>query len=111
MGSPGGSEVKASARNAGDPGSISGSGKIPWRRKWQPTPVFLPGEAHGRRSLVGYSLPGSKESDTTERLHFHFHLKTLEANCASTLNISEFSICSYLIPDSLKKYILEEKLT
>ena len=48
--------------------------KIPWRRKWQPTPVFLPGESHGRRSLVGYTPRGRKESDTTERLHFHFHL-------------------------------------
>ena len=47
-------------------------GKIPWRRKWQPTPVFLPGEPHGPRSLVGYSSRGHKESDTTERLHFHF---------------------------------------
>ena len=45
--------------------------KIPWRRKWQPTPAFLPGESHGRRSLVGYSPRGCKESDTTERLHFH----------------------------------------
>ena len=43
-------------------------------RKWQPTPVFLPGESHGRRSLVGYSPRGRKESDTTEQLHFHFHL-------------------------------------
>ena len=42
--------------------------KIPWRRKWQPAPVFLPGEFHGRRSLVGYSPWGRKESDTTERL-------------------------------------------
>ena len=40
------------------------------RRKWQPTPVFLPGESHGQRSLVGYSPWGRKESDTTERLHF-----------------------------------------
>ena len=39
------------------------------RRKWQSTPVFLPGESHGRRSLVGYSPQGCKESDTTERLH------------------------------------------
>ena len=39
---------------------------IPWRRKWQPTPVFLPGESHGGRSLVGYSPRGRKESDTTE---------------------------------------------
>ena len=43
-------------------------GKIPWRRKWQPTPVFLPGTAHGQRSLVGYSPWGLSELDTTERL-------------------------------------------
>ena len=42
----------------------------PWRRKWQPTPVSLPGESHGWRSLVGYSPWGYKESDMTERLHF-----------------------------------------
>ena len=41
---------------------------IPWRRAWQPTPVFLPGESHGQRSLVGYSSWGLKESDTTEQL-------------------------------------------
>ena len=40
-------------------------GKIPWRRKWQPTPVFLPGKCHGQRSLVGYSPWGCKESDMT----------------------------------------------
>ena len=39
-----------------------------WRRKWQPTPVFLPGEFHGQRSLAGYSPWGHKESDTTEHL-------------------------------------------
>ena len=39
--------------------------KIPWRRKWQPTPVFLAGKSHGERSLVGYSSRGCKESDTT----------------------------------------------
>ena len=42
--------------------------KIPGRRKWQPTPVFLPGESYGRRSLVGYSPQGRKDSDTTEQL-------------------------------------------
>ena len=41
-------------------------GKIPWRRKWQSTPVFLPGESHGWRSLVGYSPRDHKESDMTE---------------------------------------------
>ena len=40
-------------------------GKIPWRRKWQATPVFLPGESHGQRSLVGYSPRSHKESDMT----------------------------------------------
>ena len=40
--------------------------KIPWRRAWQPTPVFLPGEAHGHRILAGYGPWGHKESDTTE---------------------------------------------
>ena len=42
-------------------------GKIPWRRKWQPTTVFLPGEFHGQRILAGYSPRGCKASDTTER--------------------------------------------
>ena len=46
-------------------------GKIPWRRKQQPTPVVLPGESHGQRSLVGYSARGHTESDTTERLSTH----------------------------------------
>ena len=41
-------------------------GRIPWRREWLPSAVFLPGESHGQRSLVGYSLWGHKESDTTE---------------------------------------------
>ena len=40
-------------------------GKIPWRPAWQPTPVFLPGEFHGQRSLAGYSPWGRNESDTT----------------------------------------------
>ena len=44
--------------------------QIPWRRKWQPTPVFMPGKSRGLRSLVGYSPWGCKESDTTEQLHF-----------------------------------------
>ena len=67
-----GSEGKASACNAGDLGSIPGSGRSPWRRKWQPIPVLFPGKSHGQRSLVDYSLWDRKESDTTERLHFHF---------------------------------------
>ena len=45
-------------------GLIPGSG-IPWKRTWQPTPVFLPGKSHGQRSLLGYSPWGCKESDMT----------------------------------------------
>ena len=41
-------------------------GKIPWRRKWKPTLVFLPGESHGQRSLAAYSPWGHKESDMTK---------------------------------------------
>ena len=53
-------------------------GKIPWRRKWQPTPGLLPGKFHGLRSQVGYSPWGRKESDTTERLHSLFTLRDME---------------------------------
>ena len=50
------------------PGFDPWVGKIPWRGKWQPTPVFLPGESLGQRCLVGCSSRGHTESDTTERL-------------------------------------------
>ena len=50
--------------------------KIPWRRKWQPTPVLLPGESHGWRSLVGYSPWVRKESDMTERLNSNLAVVT-----------------------------------
>ena len=53
-------------------GSVPGLGRVPWGREWQPTPVFLPGESHGQRGLVGYRPQGCKESDTTERLNFNF---------------------------------------
>ena len=50
------------------PGFDPWVGKIPWRRKWQPTPVFLPGESHGWRNLVGYSPRGHKESELEQSL-------------------------------------------
>ena len=56
---------KESTCNAGDLGLIPGLGRSP-RREWLPAPVFLPGEVHGQRSLVGYSPWGCKESDMTE---------------------------------------------
>ena len=64
---PGGSDSKESACNAGDPGSLSGLGTpSPGEGNGKLTPVFLPGEFHGQRSLVGYSPRGYKESDMTE---------------------------------------------
>ena len=65
---PGDSHDKESTCNAEVLGSIPWVRKIPWRREWQPTLVLLPGEFHGQRILVVYSLWGHKESDTTERL-------------------------------------------
>ena len=66
LGFPGGSDGKESTCNVEGPGSIPEVGKIPWRRAWQPTPIFLPGESHGQRSLEGHSPQGHKESDMTE---------------------------------------------
>ena len=66
--------VKASACNAGDLGSIPGSGRSPGEgKKCQPTPIFLPGESHGQRSLVGYSPWGRKEMDMTEGANTYLH--------------------------------------
>ena len=57
--------VKNPPANSGDVSSVPGLGRS-WRREWQPSSVFLPGEYHGQRSLVGWSPRGHKESDTTE---------------------------------------------
>ena len=59
-GLPGSSVRKESACNAGDPASIPGLGRFPWRRKWQPTSVFVLGKSHGQRNLAGYSLWGRR---------------------------------------------------
>ena len=67
VGFPGGSELKASAWNAGDLDSIPGSGRSPGEGNGNPL-QFLPGESHGRRSRMGYRPWGCKESDTTEQL-------------------------------------------
>ena len=67
--------VKPLPANAGDTRDVelgsSWVGKILWSRKWQPTPVFLPGKFHAQRSLAGHSLWVVKESDLTERLNTH----------------------------------------
>ena len=119
-GFPGGSEVKASACNAGDLGSISRLGRSPWRRKWHPTPVFLPGESHGWRSLVGYNPWGPKELDTTERFHFHLLQTDIQnvlipyierailssLNCLCTFVKSQFPAPEWIYLDSLFSTIL-----
>jgi len=69
MGFPGGASSKESAGQCMRHKRCrfdSWVGKIPWRRKWQPTPVSLPGESQGQRSLAGYSPWDCKEWDTTE---------------------------------------------
>ena len=63
---PGGLDDKESACNAGGPRFNPWVRKIPWRKEWLPTPVFLTGEFHGPSSLEGYNPWGRKESDMTE---------------------------------------------
>ena len=67
---PGSSDGKRVCLQRGRSGFDPWVGKIPWRRKWQPTPILLPGKLRGWRSLVGYSPWDLKESDTTKQLHF-----------------------------------------
>ena len=74
LGFPGGSPVKNLPacqcwRHKKHTCLIPGSGRFPWRRAWEPTPVFLPGESHGQRSLVGYNPQGCKELDTMKQLN------------------------------------------
>ena len=94
QGLPHGSDGKESARSVGDLGLIQVR-KISWRREWQPTPVFLPGESHGWRSLVGYSPRSCKEwdvTDTTQRL-------TPQSSpfCVNIQNSSNRVICRFLV--------------
>ena len=62
----------------GGPGFNPWVGKIPWRRAWQPTPVFLPEKPHGQRSMVGHSPQGRKQSNMTEQLSKAKMLKQLK---------------------------------
>ena len=71
-GFPGGSEDKASACSVGDLGSIPWLGRSPGEVNGDLLQLFLPGESHGQRCLVGYSPQGHKESDMTEQIHFTY---------------------------------------
>ena len=78
---------KSICLQCGRPGFNPWVGKISWRREWQPTPVFLPGKSHGQRSLVGYSLQGSKQLDMTEQLtHNTYCFRHLEARSVILFN-------------------------
>ena len=77
-GFPGGSDGKAFACNAGS-WFNPWVGKIPWRRKWQRTPVLLPRKFHGWRSLVGYSPWSHRDSDTAAQLHFTYSMWDLSS--------------------------------
>ena len=80
-------------------------GKIPWKKKWQPIAVFLPGKPHGQRSLVGYSPWGCKELDTTESVHpctRHTHTHTVYYRILNIVPIlgPGLSILYLLVPNS-----------
>ena len=62
-------------------------GKLLWRRKWQPTPVFLPGKFHGQRSLAGYNPQGGKELDTNTGTHTQHHAQSKGDHCGLCRNI------------------------
>ena len=112
MGLPASSDSKESACNAGEPSLIPRLGKILWRREWRLT-VFLPGESHRQRSLVGYSLCVLKESDVAEQLTLHYyHLPLAVSSVRSAVESTTVIIVS---PGSnnldlvlLKMYLLKE---
>ena len=96
----GGSAVKNPSADEGDGVSIPRSGRRPWRRKWQPTVVVLPGESHGQRSLVGYSPWVCKKSNTIKHTYTLFKVCKAEVNSAQCVWLSFF-----------KKYYQLQKLT
>ena len=94
---PGGSDGKESACNTGDRGLIPGSGRSPEEGNGYPTPIFLLGEFHRQRNLVGCSPWGCKESDMTEQLTFRaFPVAQMVKNLPARLNAGDVG----LIPGS-----------
>ena len=98
---PGGSDGRVCLQ-CGRPGFHPWVGKIPWRRKWKPTPVFLePGESQGLRILAGYSPWGRKESNTTERLHFFLSILSLDYQYSHThfllILLTDISLLIFLV--------------
>ena len=82
--------VENLSANAGDVSSVW-IGNIPWRRKWQSTPVFLPGKSHGQRNLAYYCPWGHKESDMTE----HTCIVVENVDIWTELKTDYYSYCLY----------------
>ena len=97
---------KVSPASAGDAGSIPGSGRSPQRRKWQPTPVLLPGRSLGERSLVGYSPWGrkrvrhdlvTKQQRTSWQLVFHEDSSSATSRLTGSRVVPGDSFLSFLV--------------
>ena len=82
------SQRKVMPKNAPTTTQLHSSHMLAWRRQWHPTPVLLPGNSHGWRSLVGCSPWGCEESDTTERLHILFSLSCIGEGNGNPLQCS-----------------------
>ena len=100
---PCGSDGKSICLQCGRPRFESCIRKIPWRRKWQLTPVLLPGKSRGQRSLVGYSPWGHKELDMTAWLHFHFMFLIGSHSCRT---LSSVGSKSYLIRGGMRREVV-----
>ena len=92
--------IKNPPADAGDLGDSERPwvGKIPWRRAWRPTPVFLPGESHRQSSLEGYSPRGSQRNMAEVTQHTHTHTHTLITTLAHKGNVEESITSSERIP-------------
>ena len=123
----GGSVSKESTCNAGDclqsrrPRFNPCVRKIPWRRKWQPTPVFLPGESHGERSLAGYSPGVTKNRSQLHHYHHQHHNSVLKlmlmlfshqvvSDSATPWTAAQQSSLSLIISWSLPKFMSIESM-
>ena len=104
-----GKESTRQCRGCRRPGFNPWLGKIPWRRKWQPTPAFLPGEFHRQRSLAGYSPRSCKESDTTEHTHIYTSLSPYSVSSMQTRLGALLPVCVSSPPGSSVHGILPGK--
>ena len=103
---PGGSVVKnppAKQKTRRRHGFNPWVGNIPWRRKWQPTPVFLPEKFHGQRSLAGYSPWGHKESDTTEWLNNNKQNHFMQGSFVIILTFQKEHFGSHIVKGALQR--------